>query len=107
MYDLKTYTLKDARRLLPWLDEVSKDAYEKIISLRRLRLDEQSMQEQVGRIIHYWAETVLKLGAIPKQPFKVDFDSGKDYYCWQFPEKDISHRHAYHAGDAGRKKIKD
>lgn len=101
------FTLAEARTLLPWLHEVSSEAETKIIELQGRTQDHGQFRAESAAIIQHWAETVAKLGALPKQPFTVDFNSGSDYYCWEFPESDIFYRHDYHRGYAGRHRIED
>lgn len=105
--DEKIFSLNEAREMLPWLREATREAERRI---RRIQLEVQNAKDSRDKtraIIHHWAETVLKLGALPKQPFTVDFNSGDDYFCWEYPEKDIFYRHGYNSGYAGRERIED
>jgi hypothetical protein len=107
----KIFTLAEARVLIPWLKEISRAAAMDIHQNRLLDAAQEGQSEdahrQLGRIIHHWAETVRKLGAIPKQPFTVDFDTGKDLLCWEYPEDNIYYRHGYHDGYMGRQRIEE
>ncbi len=107
MDETKTFTLETARAMIPWIREATQEAESKVFEVQRKAEDRQDALARVNQIIQHWAETVAKLGAIPKQPFLVDFDSGKDYFCWEYPEKTISYRHGYNEGYAGRQKIED
>jgi len=107
MKDAKVFSLIEAKSLIPWLREASQVAEDRIIELQRRKISPAEFQNQSMQIIQHWAQTVLKLGALPKQPFTVDFDSGQDYYCWEFPESDIFYRHDYHLGYRGRKRINE
>ena len=107
MENSKKFTLEQARDLLPWLFEASKEAEAKLLKVRQNPGDPETAQAQIHQIIQHWAETVFKLGAIPKQPFTVDLDSGTDYFCWQFPERTLSFRHDYYKGFQGRHKIEE
>jgi len=101
------FTLADARALLPWFAEASKEAENQIKQVQRKEADLDKAQARVHAIIQHWSETVSKLGAIPKQPFTIDFNSGTDYFCWEYPESDVAFRHDYHTGFAGRHRIKE
>ena len=103
----RIFTLEEARQLVPWLMEASREAEARVFEIQQKAKDTRGAQTRSQRIIQYWAETVTKLGAEPKQPFTVDFDSGKDYFCWEYPEEDIYFRHDYHLGYAGRHRIED
>ncbi|CAM2006975.1 DUF2203 family protein [Acanthopleuribacter pedis] len=103
----KVFCQDEVRALIPWLMEISADAEKEIIAIQQQETDRDQAQKRVQAIIHYWLETVIKLGAIPKQPFTVDFDSGSDYFCWEYPEEDIYYRHEYHLGYAGRHRIEE
>lgn len=107
MQSKKTFTLEEAKSLVPWLLEASKDAEAR---LRKAQLNASGTEESQAKlraIIYHWAETVSKLGGVPKQPFTVDFDSGDDFFCWEYPEKSIFFRHDYHRGYAGRHRIEE
>ncbi len=103
----KVFTLQEARALLPWLTEVTQEAERKANEVRHHLGDPREAHERLQHIIQHWAETVFKLGAIPKQPFTIDFDTGKDYYCWEYPEANILYRHGYHDGYMGRHRIEE
>ena len=105
MKERKRFSLSEARELLPWLSEAAREAERALQRTRKSPGDPIASQREVARIIHHWAETVVKLGALPKQPFTVDFDSGTDYFCWEYPEEDIFYRHGYDRGYAGRHRI--
>ncbi|MCB1051430.1 MAG: DUF2203 family protein [Acidobacteria bacterium] len=103
MTEQKTFTLEEARALLPWLKEVSAHADHQMTLIQKDSAEVAAAKQ--SEIIQHWAETIFKLGALPKQPFTVDFDSGSDFYCWEYPEEDIYYRHDYHMGYLGRRPI--
>ncbi|MDJ0841493.1 MAG: DUF2203 family protein [Acidobacteriota bacterium] len=103
----KIYKLDEARSLIPWIREACEEAEKQVREVQQSESNLARAQTRIKEIIHHWAETVFKLGGLPKQPFTVDFDNGTDFYCWEFPEKDIYYRHAYHAGYAGRRRIEE
>lgn len=107
MSDQKTFTLDEARAMVPWLREITKTAEQQIFKTRKSVADPQQRHAALHRIIHHWAETVSKLGASPKQPFTVDFDNGTDFFCWEHPEESIYYRHGYHDGYKGRFRIEE
>ncbi len=102
----KAFSIDEIRSLLPWLREVSESSELALIRLQQNGSADRA-QEQAAAIIQHWAETVAKLGGMPKQPFTVDFDSGHDFFCWEYPEDDIYFRHDYNLGYQGRHPICD
>lgn len=104
--DEKIFSLTEAQHLIPWVQEVSTEAEQKLRELQQ-HGDSKESRQLIVEIIHHWAETVYKLGGLPKQPFTVDFNSGTDYFCWEYPEADILYRHSYELGYAGRQRIED
>lgn len=103
----KTFSFDEARALIPWLREICADAELKLIEIDRSGQAIQEIREQATVIIQHWSETVAKLGALPKQPFTVDFNSGRDFFCWEYPEDDLYFRHDYDLGYRGRRPIAD
>lgn len=109
---LKIFSVHEARALIPWLVEITGST---LHHLARKNLPDPVLPEEgnladcpeLGQIIHHWAETVAKLGAIPKQPFTVDFDTGRDLLCWAYPEDLLLYRHGYDDGYMGRYRIKE
>jgi len=107
MSEQQIFTLSEARQLVPWLIEASRDAENRVREAQLKAQGGKDSQAFVQAIIHHWAETVAKLGGLPKQPFTVDFDSGEDFFCWEYPEDNIYYRHDYDRGYAGRHRIKE
>ncbi len=72
---------------------------EKIESQKNLT-DEQilHLEEEINSLISEWQKKVEKLGAIPKGLWLVDFDAGDGYFCWKYPEAEVSHWHRYNDG---------
>ncbi len=103
----QVFNLEDARALLPWFAQASEEAEAQIKQTQRNESDLDEAQARIRYIIQHWTETIAKLGAIPKQHFTVDFNSGTDYFCWEYPETDVVFRHDYHADDAGRHRINE
>lgn len=101
------FTLDEARAMLPWLRETCEQAEQQIEAIRRSVDDRDEALAAIRQIIQYWADTIRKLGPVPKQPFTVDFNSGNDYFCWEYPEQNIYFRHGYNAGYAGRQPIEE
>ncbi len=94
----KTFTLEQARELLPRVKEITSDAV-----FRYARLGEGAeTEEEHQKIVRDWAGEILSLGAEIKGLWLVDFDSGAGYYCWKYPEPSLEYFHGYEEGFAGR-----
>ncbi len=101
----KTFTLDEARVLLPWVRERTRTALEAIGSLA-IPVDElgtsgagpEAFHEEARRILAAWAADVEARGAEVKGPWLVDFDSGGGYYCWRWPEESLEYFHGYSEG---------
>ncbi len=93
--------------MLPWIRESCETAEIMIQRLKDEALETEEARERAAQIIHHWAETVAKLGALPKAPFAVDFDSGSDFFCWEYPEQDLFYRHGYDEHERARCRIEE
>jgi regulator of sirC expression with transglutaminase-like and TPR domain len=92
----RTFTLDEARALLPRVQELTAEAVE-----RYGQLPSEQDDERQG-VVRAWAREIQSLGVEVKGIWLVDFDSGAGYYCWQYPEAALDHFHGYDEGFAGR-----
>ncbi len=92
----RTFTLEQARALLPRVQERTAEA---VARYGQLPGDQDEARESVVRD---WAEEMQSLGIEVKGVWLVDFDSGAGYYCWKYPEPALNHFHGYEEGFAGR-----
>lgn len=97
--DKKIFSYEDAVALLPAVQQLTKEAVERLEQLP----DDQP--DEIERTIHQWAEAVMSLGIEVKGLWLVDFDSGAGYYCWQWPEPGLEYYHGYDEGFRGRVKL--
>ena len=100
-------TLDEARAVLPAVRRVTARA---IQSVERIRMttgqDPKSKAlEALNAEIQDWADRVEQLGGEAKGLWRVDFDGGAGYYCWRWPETELSWFHGYDDGLAGRTRI--
>jgi hypothetical protein len=107
-----TFSLQQARELLPEVKHLTADAVRETESLatqlQGLAEDDPDYGPLVAAlkgVIERWADRVHSLGLEAKGPWLVDFDTGQGYYCWSYPEPTISHYHGYDEGFAGRMSI--
>lgn len=107
------FSLSEARQLLPVVRRITHEFSSKvellIARLETLKLDQTesicALEKQVNDLITSWNEKIRKLGAHPKGLWVVDFDNGRGYYCWKYPEMDVLYWHSYEDGFTGRKPI--
>jgi regulator of sirC expression with transglutaminase-like and TPR domain len=92
----RTFTLEQARALMPRVQELTADAVERYAKLAG------DLEEARLEVVQEWAEELRLLGVEIKGLWLVDFDSGAGYYCWKYPEPALNHFHSYEEGFAGR-----
>ena len=107
-----TFTLQQARELLPQVKHLTADAVRRAETLASqlhgLAEDDPehvSLSAALRDVVNGWADQVQALGLAAKGLWLVDFDNGEGYYCWSYPEAAITHFHAYDEGFAGRMTI--
>jgi len=112
MSDKKIFTYHEAKQLIPHIYQMTHVAYQRISaiteelrssSLANQRRDE--LEEEFEATVVSWAEQLENLGCVIKALWLVDFDNGKGYYCWKYPEKALDHYHTYEEGFSGRMRI--
>ena len=92
----RTFTLDEARALMPRVQELTAEAVERYAKLAG------DLEDARLEIVQQWAEELRTLGLEIKGLWLVDFDSGAGYYCWKYPEPALNHFHSYEEGFAGR-----
>lgn len=106
----KTFTIAEARSLLPLIYRVTEEAAKEVKALvNQLKalgdkpsLRTQEIESEINFIVEKWNLKIQKLGANPKGLWLADFDNGNGFYCWKFPETDICFGHGYNEGYTGR-----
>jgi len=105
------FTLNEARDLLPVVRRITGTTQNKIkalnaqISLLNVKSKRSPIEERVRSLFECWKSKMHKLGCEPKGMWLVDFDSGSGFYCWHYPESDISYYHGYLDGFIGRTRL--
>lgn len=66
----------------------------------------KELEKSINDLIDRWQVKIQKLGGLPKGLWLADFDFGKGYLCWKFPEKEIKFWHGYKDGFSNRQPIK-
>jgi hypothetical protein len=104
----RRFSLETARALLGDVRTRTERAVEETDALAREREAHpdgtearRDAEERSAAVIERWAREMEALGAEVKGLWLIDFDSGAGYYCWRWPEADLSF-HGYEEGFAGR-----
>ncbi|MFQ5603242.1 MAG: DUF2203 family protein [bacterium] len=114
----KQFTLLEANRLLPKINETTKYAVEELEKITQAFetskiLDEDSAQHQfeieTADILQQWTEDMIRLGVYPKGYFTVDFKTSipDTLFCWTFGEKEVTHTHKVYENFKRRVPIRD
>ena len=67
--------------------------------------ERQALDIRIQKVISSWVRGMEALGVEVKGLWRVDFDNGSGYYCWQWPEEQLEYFHGYDEGFAGRCRI--
>ncbi len=86
-----TVTLWEARSLLPALQRITSAAAARVddILMRAEDDPEARLAVAIDATFEAWSGAVDLLGGKPAGLWRVEFDNGDGYYCWQFPEDDL------------------
>lgn len=105
----RTFTLEEAKEMLPIIRRITKEAVEKFVLLEQKLKKQQAMSQawesvegEISDLLNKWSEKISKLGALPKGIWLIDFDSGQGYYCWRYDEDTIENFHGYEEGFSSR-----
>jgi hypothetical protein len=108
----KDFTLQSANELVPLIRRYTEEALQETqkIALKLEFFDKSSSQYKVlskthDQAILRWAEKIHRLGGLAKGLWTVDFDTGRGYLCWSYPEEQIEHFHSYDEGFKNRKPL--
>jgi len=109
------FSLEQVRQILPIIRRITEEISEKVDNhITEIEATPNSqkkviatLEEQINELIHLWNEKIKKLGAIPKGLWLVDFDFGRGYYCWKYPETDVVHWHTRDEGYSNRRPLEE
>ena len=107
----RIFTLDEARAMMPQVRATTEPVYTLAASLaEELNQAEEAddearaeaLRERLQTLVQSWQQSMQDLEAEVKGLWLVDFDSGDGYWCWAFPEEELSHWHSYEEGFGGR-----
>jgi hypothetical protein len=108
----RSWTLEGARALLPDVRERTAVAVAQVQTLLEGReretgaaLSAERIDALVAKVTSDWARAMEAFGLDVKGVWLVDFDTGSGYYCWRWPEPELSYFHGYEEGFDGRVRI--
>ncbi len=107
----RQFTLLEARQTLAVVRRITERSIKQVEAVRRkhsgvrVRRSIDEFENELNEVLDDWSHKVQQLGAEPKGLWLVDFDNGDGYYCWRYPEREISHTHGYDDGYAGRERF--
>jgi hypothetical protein len=107
----RRFTLDEAKELLPAVRRVTERAVNSVEKVRNRRrrapkaMDGPAYEEATQAVIGTWAQQIERLGCEPKGLWLVDFDNGRGYFCWRYPEPGLAYAHDYDEGFGGREPI--
>ncbi len=107
----RCFSLNEARDLLPVVRRITHRANDEVqvltaqLSVVESAQRRRALEKQLQGAYISWQKKVQKLGCCAKGMWLVDFDNGRGYFCWVYPEPEIAYFHGYHEGFRGRVKI--
>lgn len=109
----RVFSLPEAQSLLPVVLRITADSQREVNRLlNKLEAIKygsadaaRQVEDEIQVQIDHWHQKLSSLGAYPKGLWLADFDYGKGYYCWKYPESDLRFCHGYQDGFSGRKEI--
>lgn len=110
IHSKKVFTRDSAQALLPLIYRITEvtqkevrilsSRMEAIKGMSGIRANE--IEQEINVLVDRWQQKLIKLGARPKGLWLADFDDGRGYFCWKFPETEIGFWHGYNDGFSGR-----
>ena len=64
-----------------------------------------ALEQELSRAVSTWVRAMEALGVEVKGRWLIDFDNGRGYYCWRWPEEGLEYFHGYDEGFAARVRI--
>jgi hypothetical protein len=107
------FTLDEAQEVLPVIWRITNEAnttFQRLSNQLERSRDAHpdkaiSLDREIEELVAAWKLKLRKLGVSPKGLWLADFDNGTGYFCWKFPERQLSHWHGYQDGFLGRRPL--
>jgi hypothetical protein len=108
----RSWSLATARAVISEVRRLTAAAVDAVEVLEAQRVEagqgdaaKASLEQEVARAISAWVRAMEALGVEVKGRWLIDFDNGRGYYCWRWPEEKLEYFHGYDEGFAGRVRI--
>lgn len=109
----RVFSLEEAQSVISIINKITKGYSQQVDALIRqmdvlgASHDEKVIQleQQVNELVEQWQSKIEKLGGLTRGLWLADFDSGKGYYCWKYPEERVEYWHSYSDGFSGRVRL--
>ena len=109
---MSRWTLEAAGAILPDVRRSTEEAFLRVeaLSAEREAVAPDSpramqIEAEISRAVSRWIRAMEALGVDVKGAWLVDFDSGRGFYCWRWPEENLEYFHGYDEGFADRVRI--
>jgi hypothetical protein len=111
--EVRSWSLTTAREMVSEVRRLTAAAVEAVDALEARRGDlgpgddaaRVALEQELARAVAGWVRAMEALGVEVKGRWLVDFDNGRGYYCWRWPEEQLEYFHGYDEGFAGRVRI--
>ncbi len=108
----RRWRLEAAREILGEVRQRTADAVAAVEALEARRealaADDparRGVEREIAAAVSTWVRAMEALGVEVKGPWLVDFDNGRGYYCWRWPEESLEYFHGHDEGFEGRVRI--
>jgi hypothetical protein len=107
----RSWSLATARAIVGEVRRLTAAAVDAVDALEAQRgelpdgVSRVAVDQELSRAVAAWVRAMEALGVEVKGRWLVDFDNGRGYYCWRWPEERLEYFHGYDEGFAGRVRI--
>ena len=109
----RSWSLATARAMVSEVRRLTAAAVDAVDALETRRGDLRAgddaarvaLEQELASALAAWVRAMEALGVEVKGRWLVDFDNGRGYYCWRWPEEQLEYFHGYDEGFAGRVRI--
>ncbi len=111
--DERSWSLGAAREIAVEVRRITARAVEAVDAIEARRGDVRegddaarvALEKELASAVADWVRAMEALGVEVKGRWLVDFDNGRGYYCWRWPEEQLEYFHGYEEGFSGRIRI--
>ena len=110
----RMFSLNEAEELMPMIIKLTQRAVDELAPVQQTiatmlvsdpRLAE--VEQRYEFIVRHWVGKMNRLGALVKDLWRVDFDTGDGYLSWKYPEITLSHYYSYNQEFSARQPLSE